>query len=123
MYQTVKLLLNGDRKVSDYYLTAVARWKKIWARPESKDVIKLATLLSDEQTEFELECGFRAPGQEIMVVAGFGMLYTIEGGFEGTADKARLLYDAFQCSFCSIEVKILAREVADFYGLLEEQVA
>ena len=46
-----------------------------------------------------------------------------KAGFEENAGRARLLYDAFQRSYCSIEVKGKAREVAASYDLLEEPVA
>jgi len=123
MHYTVELLVSGDQNVNDYYHAAVGRWKEIWSQPDSKDVVSLATLLSSEQFWFERHCGTRWVGQEIMVVSGIGMLYSTAAGFDDKADQARLLYDAFQRSYCSIEVKSIARRVAESYGLLEEWVA
>jgi hypothetical protein len=123
MHYTVELLVRGDRNVSEFYRAAVGRWKEIWSRPNVKDVVYLATTLSDEQLWFERNCGGRWIGQEIMVVSGIGLLYSTGAGFEDKADRARLLYDAFQRSYCSVEVKSIAREVAESYGLLEERVA
>jgi hypothetical protein len=123
MHYTAELLVNGDKQVIDYYHLAVERWKNVWTRPESSEVVALATLLSTEQSWFERNCGGRWVGQEIMVVSGMAMLYTTQAGFDGKADRARLLYDAFQRSYCSIEVKGIARDVAASYGLLEEQPA
>jgi hypothetical protein len=80
-------------------------------------------MLSAEQMWFERNCGARWVGQEIMVVSGIGMLYSTKAGFGDNADRARVLYDAFQQSFCSIEVKSIAREVAESYGLLEVRVS
>lgn len=126
MHHTVELLIQGDRGVCDYYRAAVERWREIWARPEAGDPVRLATVLSGEQTWFERHCGpreHRWVGQEVMVAAGFGMLYSTRAGFDDNAERAQLLYDAFQRSFCSIEVKGVARDVASSYGLLEERVA
>jgi hypothetical protein len=99
MHNTVDMLVKGNPHVAEYYRRAVERWKQIWSRPEPKDVLELATLLSEEQTCFEQDCDLnRAIGQEIMVVSGIGMLYSISAGFNGNAERARLLYDAFQRS-------------------------
>jgi hypothetical protein len=123
MHYTVELLVNGDSNVGEYYRLAVERWKEIWAQPDSGNLARLATRLSNEQMWFEQKCGTRWVGQEIMVVSGFGMLYTTAAGFDQNIERARLLYDAFQQSYCSIEVKGIARDVAASYDLLEEQVA
>lgn len=58
-------------------------------------------------------------GQEVMVVSGLAGLYTTATGFDGRLDRARLLYDAFQSSYCSIEVKSIAEKVARSYDLLD----
>jgi hypothetical protein len=123
MHYTVELLLSGDPAVVEYYRLARQRWTEIWGRPESKDRIRLATLLSSEQKWFEDHCGSCRIGQEIMVVSGIGLLYSTQAGFDGNADRARFLHDAFQLSFCSLEVKGLASRVARSYGLLEERAA
>jgi len=91
MHHTVELLINGDRKVNDYYRAAVEHWKEIWARSESKDVYGLADLLTDEQAWFEQHCGGSRVGQEVMVVSGFAMLYTTQAGFNGKATLAKKL--------------------------------
>ena len=120
MHYTVEHLVSGDENIVIHYRNAVAHWKEIWNQPEAKDVASLASLLSNEQSWFEHHCGGRWIGQEIMVVSGIGMLYTTKDGFGRDAVKARMLYDAFQQSYCSIEVKATARDVAVSYGLLEE---
>jgi hypothetical protein len=122
MHYTVEMLVKGDPQLAEYYRRAVERWKQVWARPEAKDRFELATLLTDEQTWFEENCGSRALGQEIMVVAGFGMLYSISAGFNGNTERAQLLYDAFQMSLCSIEVKYISRKLAESYRLVGEKV-
>ncbi len=123
MHYTVERLINRDQNISNYYRVAVERWNEIWSKPDSKDVASLANLLSSEQVWFEQNCGDRRVGQEIMVVSGIGMLYSTAAGFDDNFDRAQRLFDAFQRSYCSIEVKGIAREMAESYGLLEERVA
>jgi hypothetical protein len=117
---TIELLVRGDPNVSDYYRRAVARWKEIWSRPDSKHVYELATMLEDDEPWFEEHCGGRWVGQEIMVLSGFGMLYTTQAGFGENLEWARLLYDAFMRSFCSIEIQAIAQEVAGSYRVLKK---
>jgi hypothetical protein len=123
MHYTVEHLVSGDENIVVYYRRAVEHWKEIWQRPEAKELACLASLLSSEQLWFEHNCGTRWVGQEIMVVSGIGMLYTTREGFGRNARKARMLYDAFQQSYCSIEVKGISRDVAVSYNLLEEVAA
>lgn len=101
---TIELLVGGDRSVIEYYQAAVRHWNGIWARPASTKVMRLATMLSTGQAWFEQHCGSCWTGQEIMVVSGFGMLYSTRAGFEDKADQARLLYDASQRSICTAPV-------------------
>lgn len=123
MYYTIEMLVTGSREIVDYYGAAERRWGEIMARPEARDVVALARMLTSEQDWFERNCGGQYIGQEIMVVAGMGRLYSTGYGFDDKADQARRLHDAFQQSYCSLEVKSIAREVAQMYGLLEEKVA
>jgi hypothetical protein len=123
MQYTIGLLVNGDPNVLEYYRLAVDRWKQIWSRPESSDIISLATLLSSEQIWFEQNCGSRRVGREIMVLSGIGMLYTTPTGFDEQIERAQLLYSAFQRSYCDLEVKGIARDMAEYYGLLQVQFA
>ncbi|MEO6812182.1 MAG: hypothetical protein ABI353_23995 [Isosphaeraceae bacterium] len=123
MHFTIELLISGDQNVNKYYQAAVERWKDIWSRPASTEVIDLATMLSREQAWFEHHCGTRWIGQEIMVVSGFGMLYSTRVGFADQVEQAQLLYDAFQRSMCSIEVKVIARDMAESYRLFEKSTA
>jgi hypothetical protein len=53
-----------------------------------------------------------------MVVSGLAGLYNTATGFDGNEKRASLLYDAFQSSYCSVEVKSIAEEVARSYDLL-----
>jgi len=113
------MLVRGQGEVVGYYQSAAIHWQEIWSRPESGELAALAKILQSEQFWFELHCGGRWVGQEIMVVSGLAGLYSTATGFEDNLERARLLYDAFQSSYCSIEVKSIAEEVARSYDLLD----
>ena len=119
MHYSVELLIQGKSEVVGYYQAATGHWREIWSRPESRDLPSFAKLLTSEQFWFEHNCGGRWIGQEIMVVSGIAGLYTTAAGFDDKLARARLLYDAFQSSYCSIEVKSIAEEVARSYDLLD----
>jgi hypothetical protein len=119
MHYSLELLVQGNDKVLDYYQLAQDRWREIWSRPESRELASFAKLLQSQQSWFENNCGGRWVGQEVMVVSGLAGLYTTDSGFDDNLPKARLLYDAFLSSYCSIEVKSMAEEVARSYDLLD----
>lgn len=119
MHYSLEMLVQGRSEVVDFYRTAADRWREIWSRKESDNLLSLANLLTSEQMWFEHNCGGRWVGQEVMVVSGLAGLYTTEAGFDEKLPRARLLYDAFQSSYCSVEVKSIAEEVARSYDLLD----
>ncbi|MGO8752056.1 MAG: hypothetical protein ACLQNE_39455 [Thermoguttaceae bacterium] len=120
MHYSVEMLVRGRAEVVEYYRVAAERWGEIWHRPDAHDLARLSKMLSSEQMWFERNCGGRWVGQEVMVVSGLAGLYSTEVGFDDRLEQARLLYDAFQTSFCSVEVKSIAEEVARSYDLLNE---
>jgi hypothetical protein len=119
MHYSLELLVRGEGEVLGYYRAAADRWREIWSRPESRDLASFARLLTSEQSWFEHNCGGRWVGQEVMVVSGLAGLYTTAAGFDDNLARARLLYDAFLSSYCSVEVKSIAEEVARSYDLLD----
>jgi hypothetical protein len=119
MHYSMEMLVRGEDQVMKFYRDAADRWRVIWGRPESRTLASFARLLQSEQLWFEQNCGGRWDGQEIMVVSGLVGLYSTQVGFEDNLPRARLLYDAFQSSYCSVEVKSIAEEVARSYDLLE----
>ena len=121
MHYTIERLLNGDTSLVEHYQSAAKRWKEILATPEAREVASLATLLKSHQMWFERNAGGRWPGQEAMVVSGFGMLYSTESGFQGNYKLAQMLAQAFEASSCSMEVKSIARQVARLYDLPSEE--
>jgi hypothetical protein len=123
MHYTIEFLLKSDANILEFYKKALERWESIWGSLKSKDVAKLATKLSGEQSWFEHNCGGRWVGQEIMVVSGIASLYSTQVGFDKNEQQAHFLYDAFQRSTCSIEVKGIAHEIARSYNLASEGVS
>jgi hypothetical protein len=119
MHYSIEMVVRGQAEVIDYYRLAAERWREIWGRPEASQLEKLARMLQGEQMWFERNCGGRWIGQEIMVVSGLAGLYSTATGFDRNEKRARLLYDAIQSSFCSVEVKSIAEEVARAYDLLD----
>ena len=120
MHYTIELLIEGDKKVLSYYEKAKGRWRKILSENPDTTSDELSKILTNEQMWFEHHCGSRWVGQEIMVVTGISQFYTTTGGFDGNHDKALLVYEAFMKSYCSIEVKGAAEDVAKSYYLVEE---
>jgi hypothetical protein len=118
MHYSIEMLVRGQGEVIGYYQLAAERWREIWGRPEAGRLEQLARMLPQEQRWFEENCGGRWVGPEILVVSGLAGLYASAAGFNGNEERARLLYDAFQSSFCSVEVKIVAEEMARSYDLI-----
>lgn len=118
MHYSLEMLVQGKSEVVDFYRTAAQRWSMIWKQKESHELSSLAKMLTSEQSWFEKNCGGRWIGQEVMVVSGLAGLYTTAAGFDAELPRARLLYDAFQSSYCSVEVKSIAEEVARSYDIL-----
>lgn len=118
MQYSLDMLVHGEADIVRYYRTAAERWREIWSRPESQELYGLADILRAEEKWFEQNCGGPWIGQEVMVVSGLGGLYTRTGGFADNLGRARLLYDAFRSSFCSVAVLSFAEKVARSYHLL-----
>jgi hypothetical protein len=120
MHYTTELLIKGDKDVLLYYSNALNRWREklpIYAEMSSE---QLARELTIEQFWFEENCGSRWVGQEIMVVTGISQFYTTERGFDKDEHLALKIYHAFMQSYCSLEVKGVAEDVAKSYWLIDE---
>jgi hypothetical protein len=115
MHYTTELLIEGNDDILTYYKNALDRWKKILFNNQNANSEELAKILTNEQSWFESNCGSRWVGQEIMVVTGICQFYTTALGFDKNEKKAKLIYDAFMKSYCSLEVKGMAEDVARRY--------
>ncbi len=109
--KTFMLLKDNDPKVLDIYRDAKAIWDTELLSKWS--VNDLADKLSSLQMKFEFQMEKydldRWEGQEVFVVSGLS--YYLNGTDEGShkADKIR---EAFEISFCSIEVKGLSKRLS-----------
>jgi hypothetical protein len=117
MHYTIDMLIQGDGAVVAHYKRALEIWEEIIRLNEFAKVETLAKVLTSRQMQFEHECGGRWVGQEVMVVSGIARFYTTQIGFESNEAEVLRVYDAFMASFCSIEVKGHARDVAESYDL------
>jgi hypothetical protein len=121
MRHSLDMLVHGRAEVVDYYRAAAARWQEIWGSKQAEKMETLARVLARDQAWFEEHCGGERIGQEVMVVSGFAGLANAEtySGFDDNRERARLLFNAFRISACSINVKAIAEEVVRFYGLFD----
>lgn len=109
--KTFELLNKGDKKIVDIYKDA----HKMWGQILSKDlnITQLSDALGNAQTSFELELkkyGLdRWEGQEVFVISGL-TYYTNEN--EQQNKFASQISLAFEMSWCSIEVKSLAKRLS-----------
>jgi hypothetical protein len=122
MRYSVEKLLHGQAEIVDYYRKAADRWQWIWSQPEVENLETFARFLREQEPWFENNCGGRWLAQEIMVVSGFAGLYHVPTGFEDNLERAKLLFDAFRISRCSIDARCITEEVAKSYHLFENSL-
>lgn len=120
MHYTTELLIQGDKDVLIYYCNALSRWRERLPKYAEMSLEQLAKELTVEQFWFEENCGSRWVGQEIMVVTGITQFYTTERGFDKDEHLALKIYHAFMQSYCSLEVKGVAEDIAKSYWLIDE---
>ncbi len=116
---TFKLLKKSDSEVILYYDKANEIWDRIFLDYDG-DSSKLAKTLSDEQLSFEWifegsDKYHRWDRQELMVLSGLS--YFLYGEDKSKTQLADTVAEAFEMSFCSIEVKWLSKKVANLFSL------
>lgn len=116
---TLDLLIKGEQDIVEYYNNARQLWQQIRESAVFNNVDSLAQELTSRQFRFEMDCGGRWVGQEIMAMVGIGQFYSIEAGFDGNTDDAIKVKNAFARSYCSIEVKYHAERAVEIFGLTE----
>lgn len=120
MSRTFYLLGRGDRRVLNAYSDANRLWKEIlFDRDNQFSSLSLAQNLGANQLHFERllrKHDFdRWEAQEVMVFSGLSF-YLSDETAEGRY-KANLISEAFEMSYCSIEVKSLAKKVSALFYL------
>jgi hypothetical protein len=120
MHYTIELLIQGNQEVIGYYDKAKSKWIDILSTIDLNKIEEFSNNLTILQLWFEHNCGGRWIGQEIMVISGICQFYNTQSGFGESKNRAINIYKAFMKSYCSIEVKGIAEEVAKSYYLLED---
>jgi hypothetical protein len=120
---TFDRLIKGENEIILYYNKAVSLWMDIRNSHAFVSADKLAEELSKQQPVFERECGGKNLGMEIMAMVGIGQFFSAETGFESTLNDALLVLNAFEKSYCSIEVKLSAEKAATIYHLTSRSLA
>lgn len=118
--RSLELLILGRREVARHYREARKRWLNIYSEEKHSSVADLARRLDTEQLWFEENCGGHHFGQEVMVWAALATFYSTKSGWKaGGAKFIAKLVDAFDASYCSIEVKYEMKDAATAYHVDE----
>ncbi|EOE4246056.1 hypothetical protein ACR90R_14440 [Klebsiella pneumoniae] len=116
--KTFELLNKGDKTIVDIYKEAHMMWGQILSK--DWNTTELSDVLGDAQLNFESQLGKfgldRWEGQEIFVISGL-TYFTNE--IESKNKKAYKISLAFEMSWCSIEVKSLAKRLSKAFYLGE----
>lgn len=120
--QTLEKLINGDADIVGAYKRVKRKWDEIlkdfnWDAENAIEV--MAQLVTQYQIPIEHIAGERWLGQEIMVIVGIGQFYSSELGLEANIKEAKIVYNGFLTSMCSLEVKYHAENVGNIYGINE----
>ena len=110
--KTFALLNKGDKTVLDIYKDAHAMWVDVFSKEWT--VTDLSDTLGSVQIKFEhslKKYGLnRWEGQEIFVITG---LTYFEDDYDTNENRANKVSQAFELSWCSIEVKSLAKRFSE----------
>ncbi|EMD5788633.1 TPA: hypothetical protein SMP24_001078 [Proteus mirabilis] len=116
--KTFELLNNGDEKVIDIYKQAHEMWTEIfskeWYLNDLSD--KLGTIQTTFEHKLERFGLNRWEGQEVFVISG---LTFFKNEFNTKNNKAHQVSLAFEMSWCSIEVKSLAKRLSKAFYIGE----
>lgn len=117
MLQIIERLKQGDREIVDYFTAGEEKWKELLSDIREVGVEALGKRLQKSQYDFERLCGNRELGKSVMAWSAFAHLYSCSAGFGDNMSSARKLAEAFEASYCSMEVKFGVKEAAKFYGV------
>lgn len=127
-------LFNGDEKLLNQIKKGEEIWREILKKfdlnnipsiEENREryyelVDKIASELTIAQIpQFETKIGDRWLGQEIMCFVAFAQFYDEYSGID--LEKTLILRDAFDRSWCSLEVKYVAEQYAELYGVNRDE--
>ena len=118
MEYTIEALVKGDPEIAHHYARGAKRWVVILRTNPSG--LPLAERLPIEQAWFEINCGGRRLGQEVMAVTGIARLYSTADGFGDNQETAQRVSAAIQASTCSVEMKGVSERMSQLY--LDEEL-
>lgn len=116
---TFKLLKRNDPDIMNFYSKAYELWREI-LDGYNGDSTKLAEVLGNKQLQFEWIVQDntqydRWDGQEIMVFSGLS--FYLDDETQENERLAKSVSEAFEMSYCSLEVKGLAKRVSKLFYL------
>ncbi|RMG78805.1 MAG: hypothetical protein D6712_20710 [Chloroflexi bacterium] len=117
MFYTLARLV-GNTPVIECYQQALAHWREVLAELDPCDAEAIARAAFVHQGWFERHCGGRHMGQEVMVWAGIGQYFREEDGFGERLAQAQAMYHGLLESYCSLEVRAYAEDVAKLFPIL-----
>ncbi len=117
MFHTLARLV-AHRAVMECYQQALGHWREVLAEVDACDVEAIARVAFAQQGWFERHCGGRGMEQEVMVWAGIGQYFREEDGFGERLTQAQAMYYGLLESYCSVEVRAYAEDVAKLFPIL-----
>jgi hypothetical protein len=102
---TIIELLKNNNLINDYYITALKIWDIIILEMEMNPFEEHSKLIASHQSEFELNCGGKDLGKEIMAITAIARFYSSEIGFEHCIEEVYNLRKLMLASNCSLDVK------------------
>lgn len=120
MHYAIENLMNNDVSVVEHFSKAKGKWQELLSDITTVSVTELAKRLTSAQSWFEVNCGGRDEGKQIMPWTGFASIYSTQDGYDGpgrSMNEAVKLAQAFVASSVSIEVKGQAHKAARSYHI------
>lgn len=123
MHETIRRLINGEKRVADCYAKAAAFWGKV-ELDGMKEAAGLMEIFEDRCREFARELKLDPDfGKEVVMVV-VAVAETIEKARRDELDgnrrrlkkKLRVLLGAVRKSNCTSEIKSGIRRMVEFYG-------
>jgi len=119
MHDVFDALMDENNSVGSYFAKGKVIWKEILDNIDlknSSDAKSLADQLYLHVDKFR-ECGDYHMGKEIMAITGVLQFYNRSKGWEEKEEEVISVYNAIQQSSCPIEVKQIAKTIAQLYYL------
>lgn len=114
MDNAIERLISLDEKASDYFERADRKWAAFFARSLDDPIETWSSWLTAQEIPFELECGGKRMGHQVMAWSGFAHIFS-HRKYEDPTGMGRKLLGAFRASLVSADIAKEAAEAAAFY--------